>query len=54
MEKLLSKSQNNKKIEILKKDYPDKIDELEEILLNYMGEKDLKYLKTDFSDKWEF
>ena len=38
----------------LKKYYPDKIDELEEALLNYMGENDLKILKTGFPDKWSF
>ena len=37
----------------LKKDYPDKIKNLEEALLNYMGEKDLKVFKTDFFDKWK-
>ena len=30
----------------LKKDYPDKIEKLEEKLLDYMGENDLKTLKT--------
>ena len=30
----------------LKKEYPDKIIKLEEALLNYMGEKDLRTLKT--------
>ena len=44
----------NDSIKILKKDYPDKIKELEEALLDYMGENDLKLLKTGFPDKWEF
>ena len=38
----------------LRKDYPDKIKNLEEALLNYMGENDLKKLKTGFPDKWKF
>ena len=37
----------------LEKDYPDKLKELEEALLNYMGENDLKLLKTEFPDKWK-
>ena len=37
-----------------KKYYSDKIIELEEALLNYMGENDLKILKTGFPDKWKF
>ena len=41
-------------IKDLKKDYPEKIEKLEEALLNYMGENDLKFLKTGFPDKWKF
>ena len=37
-----------------KKDYPNEIETLEEALLNYMGENDLKILKTKFPDKWKF
>ena len=37
----------------LKNDYPDKITNLEETLLNYMRENDLKTLKTRFPDKWK-
>ena len=44
----------DKTIEDLKKDYPDKINELEEALLDYMGENDLKVLKTEFPDNWKF
>ena len=44
----------NASIKDLKKDYPDKIVELEEALLDYMGENDLKTLKTGFPDKWKF
>ena len=36
----------------LKKDYPDKIKNLEETLLNYIGENDLKILKSGNPDKW--
>ena len=39
----------------LKKDHPDKIKSLEEASLNYMGENDLKILKTEFLDnKWKY
>ena len=41
-------------IKDLKKEYPDKINELEEALLDYMGEKDLQLLKTGFPDKWKY
>ena len=39
-------------IKDLKKDYLDKAKNLEEALLDYTGEKDLKLLKTEFPDKW--
>ena len=45
---------NNDSIKELKKDYPDKIEKLEETLLNYMGGNDLKVLKTSFPDKWKY
>ena len=38
----------------MKKDYPNEINKLEEALLNYMGENDLKILKTGFPDKWKY
>ena len=41
-------------IKNIKKDYPDKIKELEEALLDYMRENDLKILKTGFPDKWKY
>ena len=44
----------NRTIKDLKKDYPDKIHELEEALLNYIGENDFKILKTGFPDKWKY
>ena len=42
----------NDSIKDLKRDYPDEIKILEEALLDYMGENDLKILKTGFPDKW--
>ena len=36
--------EDDKSMKDLKKDYPDEIRNLEETLLNYMGEKDLKIL----------
>ena len=47
IEKLLSKSENIETIENLNKDYPDKNNELEEALLNYKVENDLKVSKTE-------
>ena len=44
----------NRTIEEIKKDYPDKINKLEEALINYIGENDLKFLKTGFPDKWKY
>ena len=44
----------NRTIKDLEKDYPDKINELEEALLDYKGENDLKILKTGFPDKWKY
>ena len=34
--------------------YPEEIEKLEEALLNYMGENDLKILKTRFPNKWKY
>ena len=45
---------DDRTIKDLKKDYPDEINKLEEALLNYMGENDLKILKTGFPDKWKY
>ena len=45
--------EKEKTIKDLKKDYPDKIEKLEEALLDYMGD-DLKILKTEFPDKWKY
>ena len=41
-------------IEDLKNDFPNEFEKLEEVLLNYIGEKDFKLLKTEFPDKWKF
>ena len=46
--------EDDKTIKDLKKDYPKEIKNLEEALLDYMGENDLKILKTGFPDKWKF
>ena len=46
--------EDDKTIKDLKKGYPDKIKNLEEALLNYIGENDLKILKTGFPDKWNY
>ena len=37
----------------LKKDYPNETKNLEEALLDYMGENDFKVSKTGFPDKWK-
>ena len=44
--------EEDRTIKDLKKDYPEEIKNLEEALLNYIGENDLKILKTGFPDKW--
>ena len=43
----------NVSIKGLKKDCADKIIELEEALLDYIGKNDLKTLQTGFPDKWK-
>ena len=50
----VNKIVEDKTIEDLKKDYPCEIKTLEEVLLDYMGENDLKYIKTGFPDKWKY
>ena len=45
--------EEDKTIKDLRKDYPDKIKNLEEVLLKYLEENDLKILKTGFPDKWK-
>ena len=46
--------EHNRTIEDLEKDYPDKIRDLENALLDYMGEKDPKILKDEFGNQWKF
>ena len=46
--------EEDRTIEDLKKEYPNEIQNLEEALLNYMGENDLKILKTEFPDKRKY
>ena len=41
-------------IKDLKKDYPEEITKLDEVLFNYMGENDPIVLKIEFSDKWNY
>ena len=55
IEKLTTEDKYKKdSIRDLKNNYPDKIEKLEEALLNYIGENDRKLLKTGFPDKWEY
>ena len=44
----------NRATKDLKKEYSDKINELEEALIDYMGENDLKILEKGFPDKWKY
>ena len=46
--------EEDKTIKDLKKDYPEEIKNLEEALLNYVGENDLKIIKTGFPDMWKY
>ena len=46
--------EDDKTIKDLKKDYPEEIKNLEEALLDYIGENDLKILKTGFLYKWKY
>ena len=41
-------------IKDLKKDYPDEIKNLEETLLIYIGENNLKLLKAEIPDNWKY
>ena len=41
-------------IKDIKKDYPDKINEVEEALLIYIGENHLEILKAGFLDNWKY
>ena len=46
--------EDDRTIEDLKKDYPNEIKNLEETLIENMGENDLKVLKTGFPGKWKY
>ena len=46
--------EDDETIESLKKYYPEEIKNLEEALLKYMGENDLRKLKSGFPDKWKY
>ena len=46
--------EDDRTVEDLKKEYPNEIINLEEVLLNYMGENDVKFLKTGFPNKWKY
>ena len=48
------KIEDDKTIKDLKKDYPEEIKNLEEALLDYMGENDLKILKRGFPDERKY
>ena len=52
-EEIENLEENDRTIKNLKKYYPDGIQNLEEALLDYIGEKDLEILKTGFPDKWK-
>ena len=54
LEKMIDKNKRNKSISDSKKKYPDKINKLEEAFLDYIGDNDLKILKTEFPDKWRY
>ena len=54
LENLNDKTKKHQSISTLKKKYPDKINELEEAFLDYIGENDLKSFKTGFPDKWRY
>ena len=52
---LMKEIEDDRTIEDFKKGYPDKFENLEETLLSYMGENDLKILKTEFPDnRWKY
>ena len=52
LENMIDINKRNKSISYLKKKYPDKINEVEEAFLDYIGDNDLKILKTEFPYKW--
>ena len=53
-EEILNLDEVDRTIKNLKKYYPEEIENLEEALFDYIGENDLKVLKTGFPDKWKY
>ena len=53
-EEIENLEEDDRTIKNLKKYYPDEIENLEEALLKYIGEKDLKILKTGFPVMWKY
>ena len=50
----LEEDDDDMTIKNLKKYYPEEIENLEEAMLDFMGENDFEILKTVFPDKWKF
>ena len=48
------KEGEDRTIKDLKQDYQDKIEKLEDASLNFIGEKDLKILKSEIPGKWKY
>ena len=53
-EEIENLEEDDRTIKNLKKYCPEEIKNLEEALLDYMGENDLKILKTGFPDMWKY
>ena len=53
-EEIENLEEDDRTIKNLRKDYPEEIENLEEALINYMGENDLRILKTGFPNKWKY
>ena len=46
--------EKDRAIKDIKKDHPKEITKLKEAFFDYMGENDLKLLKQEFPDKWNY
>ena len=46
--------EEDRTIKDLEKNFPNKIEKLEDALINYMGENNPKLLKMEFPDKWKY
>ena len=53
-EEIFNLEEDDRTFKILKKYYPEEIENLEKVFLDYRGENDLKILKTGFPDKWNY